>query len=400
MPVITLDMQIKPFILLILITSLISLSIIYSKTNESIGNKREIRAFKGMLISFMVYTLVDLRLMIGDKFYTDLPRLFVILVMAAGFCSMSFSCYFWYLHVLASSRLKIKPIKIKSFDVGKILMLIPLSVDIILFITPLHNLVYYIEDTVYFSPMMLLVLLMDYIYLMSATVISIISVVKTKSKLEKKKFRSQIIFIIAYTLSGILIGFLLNLPAIEICVNPVVLKLFVELQDSQIYTDALTKLNNRRRMSELITDEIATSSEENPLTVIMIDMDFFKYINDLLGHDEGDHALITFSHCIRKVIRNKDAFASRWGGDEFVVAGKDPDIARTFRNDLEEALSDRNDIDYVLSFSTGIAKCTSPSMTYEEVLSEADSALYADKEVQHLKASEFINKLKSLKSDN
>ena len=153
-------------------------------------------------------------------------------------------------------------------------------------------------------------------------------------------------------------------------------------------------------MSELITDEIATSSEENPLTVIMIDMDFFKYINDLLGHDEGDHALITFSHCIRKVIRNKDAFASRWGGDEFVVAGKDPDIARTFRNDLEEALSDRNDIDYVLSFSTGIAKCTSPSMTYEEVLSEADSALYADKEVQHLKASEFINKLKSLKSDN
>ena len=49
-----------------------------------------------------------------------------------------------------------------------------------------------------------------------------------------------------------LIGFLLNLPAIELCVIPIVIKLFVELQDSQIYTDALTKLNNRRRITEYI----------------------------------------------------------------------------------------------------------------------------------------------------
>ena len=52
MTMIPIEMQIKPFILLIILVCLVSLNIIYFKTNESIGNKREVRAFKGMLVSW------------------------------------------------------------------------------------------------------------------------------------------------------------------------------------------------------------------------------------------------------------------------------------------------------------------------------------------------------------
>ncbi len=388
---VTLDMQIKPFILLILVTSFVSLTILFNKTNESIGNKREVFAFRGMLLSFMAYTLVDLRLLIGDRFYTGFPILFVYAVMAIGFCSMSFSSYFWFMYVLAGSHIKAKPLR-------SIIYHIPLFICLILFMTPLNHYVYEVGETAMFKPLMQLVLLLDYIYLISATVLSCRNVKRARNKLEKRKYRTQIIFIVFYTLSGVLIGFLLNLPAIEICVNPIVLKLFVDLQDSQIYTDALTKLNNRRRMNELITEEIASCNNENPLTIIMLDMDYFKSINDILGHDEGDRALVSFAHCLHKVTRSKNAFAGRWGGDEFVVAGKEKDLDKDFRETLSSALENNKDLSYVLPFSLGVVKCTSPAMTCEEAMTTADEALYKDKEIQHSSGEDFIKKLNKLKA--
>ncbi len=391
------EYQLKPFILLILVVCLVSLNIIYFKTDERIGSKREVVAFKGMLVSYMAYALVDLRLLPGDRFYTMFPRLFIIFVIGVGFGSMSFSCYFWFMHVLASSHLKFKPIKIGSVDVGRIMMHIPLVVDLLLFFTPLYHLIYDLGEIAVFKPMMMFVLLMDYIYLISATVISVKCAKRAKNSLEKKKYRSQIIFILGFTVGGILIGFLLNLPAIELFILPVVLKLFVELQDSQIYTDALTKLFNRRRMTEIINEEISSCSNEHPFTLIMIDLDFFKSINDILGHDEGDKALLAFSKALQKALRTKSAVASRWGGDEFVVAGKDASLTEDFRQALQTALESNDSLSYFPSFSLGAASCTSPSVSSEELFIQADSALYKDKDIQHQKMDEFVSTLSRLK---
>ncbi len=390
MTVIPIEMQLKPFILLILIVCFGSLNIIYSKTTENIGNKREVRAFKGMLVSFMIYSLVDLRLLMGDSFYTAFPRPIVKFIISLGFGAMSFSCYFWFLHVDANLHRPAWARKIKAFNVWAVIIQIPLIVCLILLFTPLNYFVYELTDTVaVFKPMVGMLLLMDYVYLIAATVLSIGNWRKARTKPDKKKYSSQVIFILFFTLSGFLIGFLLNLPAIELCVLPVVIKLFVELQDSQIYTDALTKLFNRRRMTEFINEEIATCNEENPLTIIMIDLDFFKSINDILGHDEGDKALISFSHALRKALLSHNAVAARWGGDEFVVAGKDPAIADDFRNLLTSSLETCNTLQYMPRFSVGAYTCTSPSMTCEQALVEADEVLYKDKEIQHRDADSF-----------
>ena len=394
-----LEYQLKPFILLILIVNFVSLNIVYAKINENIANKREVISFKGMLISFMVYTLVDLRLLIGDAFYTAFHPLFVRFVVSVGFSTMSFACFFWFLHVYASLHTPATAWKMKSITVWSVLIHLPLAIILILLFTPLYVNVYEITDSVpLFKPLLLFILFLDYVYLIAATAISIHKRRRAKTKTEKKKYSSQIIFILFFTISGYLIGFLLNLPAIELCVIPVVLKLFVELQDSQIYTDALTQLYNRSRMEEFISEEIATCSEENPLTVIMLDMDYFKSINDILGHSEGDKALITFSKTLKKALIPKNAVAARWGGDEFVVAGKDATIAEELRPLLTSALEEFNPLPYMPQFSVGVYKCTSSDITMKIAIAEADANLYKDKEERHKTPSNFVEELQKLKN--
>ncbi|WP_029233156.1 GGDEF domain-containing protein [Butyrivibrio sp. VCB2006] len=399
MTMVPLEFQIKPFILLILIVNLVSLNIIFSKTSENIGNKREVRAFKGMLVSFMVYALVDLRLLVGDAFYTSLPRPLVSLIISIGFGTMSFSCFFWFMHV--SAKLRITPVIIgkKAIPLWNILFHIPLFVAILILFTPLHVIIYVLTDTIAeFRPGIMLLLLMDYIYLIAATGISFYNRRRAKTRHEKRKYGSQSIFIIFFTISGILIGFLLNLPAIELCVIPVVLELFVELQDSQIYTDALTRLYNRRRMTDFINGELSGCSAENPLTIMMIDLDFFKNINDILGHDEGDKALVAFSNALKKVLRSSSAVAARWGGDEFVVAGKDIALTDEFRGGLAKAFEDDKELEYVPMFSIGAYSCTSSDITLEQALVNADADLYKEKDEHHKVAGDFIDKLTTLKN--
>ncbi len=389
-----LEAQIKPFILFIIIICLINLTIIYSKINESIGNRKEIIAFKGMLISFMAYALVDLRLL-NDHFYTSLPKIFILLIMGVGFSSMSFSCYFWFLYVSTSINSKI--MKTMLWRVG---IHIPLLFDLVLLFTPLHVLVYEVTDTVVFNPMLFWVMVMDYVYLIAATIISLYKRNHSRNKLEKNKYSSQILFILFFTFCGFIIAFFLNLPAIELCTMPVVLKIFLDLQESRIYTDALTGLNNRRRINEYIDAEIATCSEDNPLTIIMIDLDYFKSINDVLGHDEGDKALITLSKALLRTVRYKNAAAGRWGGDEFIIAGKEKDLSENFREKLSAELEQENDLAFVPPFSVGTYICTSPSMSGTDAISEADSLLYIDKKKQHSQIDSFNNILRSLKQNN
>ncbi len=289
--------------------------------------------------------------------------------------------------------------KIKKVNVWGLILQIPLLICLVLLFTPLHVFVYEMTDTIaIFKPMVSLLLLMDYFYLIAATVISIKNRKRASTVPEKKRYNSQIIFILFFTFSGLLIGFLMNLPAIELCVLPVVLKIFVELQDSQIYTDALTKLFNRRRMTELINEEITTCSEDHPLTVIMIDLDYFKSINDILGHDEGDRALTNFSRALRKSLLSKNAVASRWGGDEFVVAGKEKGLAQEFRKLLTTSLEAYSELPYMPQFSIGAYTCTSQSMTCDQILVEADAVLYKEKELRHSSPNNFIETLNSLKS--
>ncbi|MBU0720358.1 diguanylate cyclase [bacterium] len=84
-------------------------------------------------------------------------------------------------------------------------------------------------------------------------------------------------------------------------------------------TDALTKLPNRAKFNDVLLKEMALSDESAaPLSLIFIDIDYFKRVNDNYGHDEGDNVLIGLSETLLSTLRQGD-FVARWGGEEFIV---------------------------------------------------------------------------------
>jgi diguanylate cyclase (GGDEF)-like protein len=148
-------------------------------------------------------------------------------------------------------------------------------------------------------------------------------------------------------------------------------------------TDSLTDLYNRRALTEQLTRAAARARRhEEPLSVLMIDLDRFKQTNDSFGHDAGDQVLCTIADCMREVLRADDIYG-RWGGDEFLVALPKTDGAGAHATAarLRDAAA-RIDLHAIglpdgVSLSVGVA--TGMQTGPHELVREADLELYRAK---------------------
>lgn len=148
-------------------------------------------------------------------------------------------------------------------------------------------------------------------------------------------------------------------------------------------TDELTGLPNRRSIVKLLDDEIARSRRGTPCSVAMIDIDWFKRINDGYGHPAGDEVLRTLAITVFASIRANDQFG-RFGGEEFLLLL--PDTARDEAGLIVERLRKMVAeldwhafaIDMAVTISAGVATLA-PDDSSDTILSRADRALYAAK---------------------
>lgn len=155
-------------------------------------------------------------------------------------------------------------------------------------------------------------------------------------------------------------------------------------------TDELTGLYNRRGFILLADQQIKLASRvDETLVLFFIDMDGLKGINDSLGHQYGDSALIEAAGLIRRTFRSSDILG-RVGGDEFCILGIDisradaRQLIKRFQGSVEK-LNSRFSHPYQLSMSTGFA-CWSPKQpcSIEELIVKADAAMYKDKKRQKI----------------
>ncbi len=145
---------------------------------------------------------------------------------------------------------------------------------------------------------------------------------------------------------------------------------------SEMQTDPLTGLNNRRALDMVLRAQFGQLRRYGvPFSLLMLDIDHFKCINDEQGHLHGDETLRSLSALLLKVVRVTDSVV-RYGGDEFVVVM--PQSDHTGAGDLAERLRGEIAKALTLTVSVGVASATDAD-TAESLFERADAALYCAK---------------------
>jgi diguanylate cyclase (GGDEF)-like protein len=144
--------------------------------------------------------------------------------------------------------------------------------------------------------------------------------------------------------------------------------------EAQARTDPLTGLLNRRSLETAVRD---LAAEAHPYAVAYGDLDHFKLLNDVHGHDTGDRALRLFARVLRDSVRPND-IAARYGGEEFVVVLPDCTIADAYAvvDRVRARLADAQRGGTVPSFTVSFGLAPGePNLAFGEIVEQADVAL-------------------------
>jgi len=154
----------------------------------------------------------------------------------------------------------------------------------------------------------------------------------------------------------------------------------------QSQTDPLTGLGNHRYLHEAFQHQYqARKSDSEPISCLMMDLDFFKKVNDTYGHLFGDEVLKSFAELIKKTIRPGD-IAARYGGEEFVNilpnCGKEEAVrvAERIREVMEGNTVYFKNVPLKITVSIGAATHDGKVKNYQDLIELADRALYQAKE--------------------
>lgn len=150
-------------------------------------------------------------------------------------------------------------------------------------------------------------------------------------------------------------------------------------------TDPLTRLSNRRHFFSLAHAEFSKAQRhKRPLSIIMMDVDEFKQINDTYGHAAGDRALDILADCCREAVRESD-LVGRIGGEEFAICCPDADlagasaIAERIRATCEHRAIRYDQSQFNFTVSLGVTSRTAHDACFEDMLNRADQLLYQAK---------------------
>ncbi len=215
--------------------------------------------------------------------------------------------------------------------------------------------------------------------------VSLVFLLVHRQRIERGNFRTLALFIVppvtGIALQYALYGMSFVLPSVVISFLIVLLN----LQDQDIYTDYLTGINNRKKFDLYLQQMIDLSREGKTFSAIMMDLDDFKAINDVYGHDTGDDSLRTAARLFSSCIGETD-FIARIGGDEFCIISDIAseaelvELAERIKNCLAE-FNETNSRPYKLSVSMGYAVYDlEGGMTLAEFKRLIDSLMYSNKQ--------------------
>lgn len=225
---------------------------------------------------------------------------------------------------------------------------------------------------------------LTYAYLIYGSIRSLIKAKGAAWVDDRRRYYTMAFFAVLPSLGGVIQLFFYGISLNWILASVSALLVYIDAQNRQISTDPLTSLNNRRELSKFLLREIGDrdSAKGGTLSLVMMDVDGFKQINDTYGHFYGDGVLISVSEILKLSCKNTDAFLARYGGDEFCIVlpvnsevDAEEIIVRVEANVAEwnRTHAEREPIGLSIGFAVWDPRLDE---SYETLLSRADARMY------------------------
>lgn len=282
-----------PYVVTEIYCLIINLTILFS-LNEGLGTEHQVKQLRYMVYSFVVMLSTDIIWALNEDGILILPFYLNGAVNAILLISITSGCYFWLKYIL--DRVEISLNRKTEFLIGLPMYLI-VCLDIISIFT---EFIFYIDTKGHFqnSDMFIIQSIVNYSYLLLPTILSIAKAAKTKLVQERKEFLTYSLYMLAPLITSIFEDTLITAPLLALNILMIIIIIFLKIQNMRISNDAMTGLNNRRRLNDFLDEKLLKVSEKNPLLIFIMDVNDFKSINDHYGHIEGDHALQLLSEVL------------------------------------------------------------------------------------------------------
>lgn len=299
--------------------------------------------------------------------------------------------YLWFLY--AESEQESRTISTK---IGWGISMIPLLVDVALIISSYKfDSVFRINGAGEYERGKLyeIHILFCFFYIIFTSIKAYVRSFRKDNYMRKDKLRSIASFCVFPLLTGVLQVLFVGSPMISAGVTFASLQVYVSSRERLISVDPLTKLNNRTEMVRYLDNKMKNRSPGKDLYLFIMDLDYFKKINDKYGHIEGDAAITIVADALRIIVRKTNFFVCRYGGDEFVIIGevKSDFNPGEFREEINRTLKEegeKNGKEYTLHMSVGYFKHNPEIRSVAEFVSAADKYLYKQKSDRLLKRSQ------------
>lgn len=267
---------------------------------------------------------------------------------------------------------------------GKVVRVLPVLLVIIMLVVNLFvkNIFFIDEFNLYHQGKLLfLYYVISYSYFINV-IVNFVTTWK-KEKQSQQEFKKLVIWALFPLIALIVQVFNHRTTLIGVGFTISVLMIFLDGVKNNSTIDELTGINNRRAFN--ISANKLFSDNNNVMFLMLADVNDFKKINDEYGHLMGDRALVDIAFMLKMAIKKtkKNYFLARFGGDEFIIVGKydNEDTIKELIDSIkkEEDLINNSNKSYKITMSIGYAIKNNSHLSVDDLISEADATMYANK---------------------
>ena len=348
------------------------------KFTRNIGTANEIELFRCMILCDIAFLFTEILRLLAVANYLPLPLSMQSLLRIIGAFILCLFIYFWFW--FAQTKFNTPLISSKN---AQYISIIPVAILLLLYLLSFRFGIIFsmspdgsiTEGTLYFLPLIILVLYGGFVIVHAISLLS-----NPSNRFNSFTYMLQISVFLIF-LFGLLVNyFIKDTPILSLAICLVLILLFVNAQDSQINTDALTGLPNRRRAMVYLDEQLKKVTANNPCYTFIIDINNFKEINDTLGNVEGDRVLQVVAHSLQATANRYRGLCARWGADEFIlilnsnVMKFDVLTINEVKQNIRNA-SLQSGMDYEIEITAGYSRIATDTVDVFEAIAQAEQML-------------------------